>query len=320
MAGSLGRLERVEPRQVWEREDLHFTPWLAGEENLQLLGEALGLVLELVGQEQAVGPFRADLLCCDEAGSFVLVENQLQRTDHRHLGQLLTYAAGLDAVTFVWIAPSFADEHRAALDWLNEHTDSTINAFGLEIELWRIGDSAVAPKFNVVSQPNNWSRAVQRTVPWRSGQSALTDLEILFWTAYAEYLSERSSPLRRQRPASQGWMTHSLRKSGCWLAACAAAASLETREDRPELRAELGLSGPLAEQRLARLLQLKPQAESDLGFELACYDRPDVPVRRLYVRAEMDFRDEARWPEQFEWLRSRLEPMYRVFAPIVRDL
>jgi hypothetical protein len=113
-------------------------------------------------QEASVGPFRADILCKDNStGKLVLVENQLERTDHMHLGQLMTYAAGLSVVTVVWVAARFTDEHWAALDWLNEITAEDINFFGLEVELWRIGDSAPAPKFNVVSQPNDWSRRIK---------------------------------------------------------------------------------------------------------------------------------------------------------------
>src|SRR5438874_2064357 len=158
---SLGRLEKVDLRTVWTNEAGDFTPWLGREENLRLLGDAIDIELEPEAQEKYVGPFRADLLCKDAAtGDWVLIENQLERTDHTHLGQLLTYAAGLQAVTIVWVAERFTDEHRATLDWLNEITDDQINFFGLEIELWRIADSPVAPKFNIVSQPNDWSRSV----------------------------------------------------------------------------------------------------------------------------------------------------------------
>src|SRR4029079_16711090 len=116
------------------------------EENIAELGRAIGIEeLELEAKEQNVGPFRADILCKDGMGNWVLVENQLERTDHSHLGQLLTYAAGLKAVTIVWIAQHFTEEHRAALDWLNEITDERISFFGLEIELWRIGESPIAP-------------------------------------------------------------------------------------------------------------------------------------------------------------------------------
>ena len=108
----------------------------------------------------------------------MLIENQLERTDHTHLGQLITYAAGLQAVTIVWIAQRFTDEHRAALDWLNEHTDEKINAFGLEIELWQIGDSPFAPKFNVVSQPNDWARTVQQAAS--GGKTEHKQLQLKF--------------------------------------------------------------------------------------------------------------------------------------------
>ena len=157
----LERLERVDLRNIRETEAQDFTPWLATEENLSVLADTLHMELELAVQETNVGPFRADILCRNaDGGDWVLIENQLERTDHSHLGQLLTYAAGLHAVTICWIADNFTEEHRAALDWLNEITDDRFQFFGLEIELWRIGNSPPAPKFNVVSKPNDWSRSV----------------------------------------------------------------------------------------------------------------------------------------------------------------
>ena len=158
---TLGRLTPVELRDIWSSEASDFTPWRAREENLSVLGEALGVELELEAQEQAVGPFRADILCKEiGSGTWVLIENQLERSDHLHLGQLLTYASGLDAVTIVWIAARFTEEHRSTLDWLKKITDESFRFFGLEVELWRIGESPAAPKFNIVSKPNNWSRSV----------------------------------------------------------------------------------------------------------------------------------------------------------------
>ncbi len=147
----LGRLERVDLRTYWLNEASYFTPWLAQEENVALLGETIGIELEVQQQEANVGPFRADILCRNTAdNSFVLVENQLERTDHMHLGQLVTYAAGLDAVTVIWIASRFTEEHRAALDWLNEITHEGFNFFGLEIELWCTGSSLAAPKDRLI--------------------------------------------------------------------------------------------------------------------------------------------------------------------------
>jgi hypothetical protein len=139
---NLGKLVKIELRDIWQSESSHFTPWLAREENLLTLGETLGLELELEAQERAVGPFRADILCKDIAtNAWVLIENQLERTDHTHLGQLLTYASGLEAVTIVWIAARFTEEHRSTLDWLNRITDETFRFFGVEVELWRMGVS-----------------------------------------------------------------------------------------------------------------------------------------------------------------------------------
>src|SRR3954470_11992661 len=157
----LGRLERVELRNIWLSEASDFTPWLARDENLAILGETLGIDLELEAQERPVGPFRADILCKDiGTDRWVLIENQLERTDHTHLGQLLTYASGLEAVTIVWISARFTEEHRSTLDWLNRITDDSFRFFGLEVELWRIGDSIAAPKFNIISKPNAWSHSV----------------------------------------------------------------------------------------------------------------------------------------------------------------
>ena len=145
MAGTpeLGKLERVDLRDVWETEDQNFTPWLAQDENISVLAETLGMDLVVEETEKAVGRFRADIVCreADSPDSWVLIENQLEQTNHTHLGQLMTYAAGLEAVTIVWIAHHFRQEHREALQWLNEITDKRFRFFGLEVVLWRIGDS-----------------------------------------------------------------------------------------------------------------------------------------------------------------------------------
>ncbi|MBC2734160.1 MAG: DUF4268 domain-containing protein [Desulfobacteraceae bacterium] len=160
----LSRLSKVVLRDCWDHEALDFTPWLSEPENLELLSDTVGMQLELVGTENHVGPFRADILCRDLiSDSQVLIENQLNRTDHTHLGQLMTYAAGLDTVNIIWVAQQFTEEHRSALDWLNRITDEQFRFFGLEVELWKIGDSHVAPKFNIISKPNDWVKATRKT-------------------------------------------------------------------------------------------------------------------------------------------------------------
>jgi hypothetical protein len=188
----LARLEQMDLKEVWSHEATAFTPWLARDENIALLGEALGLDLEVEAQEKAVGPFRADILCKDiQTNSWVLIENQLERTDHSHLGQVLTYASGLGAVTIVWIAARFTEEHRSTLDWLNKITDSSFRFFGIEVELWRIGSSPAAPKFNIVSKPNNWSQSVA-TAARALDQAELSETRIMqrdYWAGLNVWLN-----------------------------------------------------------------------------------------------------------------------------------
>ena len=149
----LATIDKVDLRGVWENEAADFTPWLG--ENLTALGEALGLDLELKGQEAPVGGFSLDVLAHEpNTNRPVIIENQLETTDHDHLGKLITYASGYDANVVVWITREFKDEHRQALDWLNQRSGEDTEFFGVVIEVWKIDDSRPAPHFRVVSAPN----------------------------------------------------------------------------------------------------------------------------------------------------------------------
>ena len=315
----LGRLQKVELREAWSSEAGDFTPWLAKEENLSLLGEAIGIDLELEAQEKDVGPFRADILCKDTTtDEWVLIENQLERTDHKHLGQLLTYAAGLNAVTVIWVAAQFTEEHRATLDWLNERTDEKIKLFGLEIELWRIGDSPVAPKFNIVSQPNDWFRRVQQGAIQTGEISSHRQLQLKFWTEFKQYMEERKSTVRCQKPYPQSFYNHSLGRSGAHLASVVTLWQAVTGKKGPEIRVELYLDSPRAKEEFAWLEKQRVHIESELGFPLTWYNAPNKAACRLYVKEDMDFQRENEWPVQFEWLRIRLEKMHQVLAPLLK--
>ena len=160
MTIELGRLKPVLPRDVWAHEAVNFTPWLL--DNVDVLSDLLGMDLVLERAEHPVGGFSLDLLGHDEAtGQVVIVENQLEISDHTHLGQILTYAAGTNPTTIVWIATGFRLEHRAAIDWLNERTDENTRFFGVEIRVVRIGNSLPAPAFKLVAQPNDWGKQVK---------------------------------------------------------------------------------------------------------------------------------------------------------------
>ena len=148
---------------------------IPSHKNIAILGEELKIDLEVIEMEKSVGPFRADILCKDTGtDKYVIIENQFGKTDHTHLGQIMTYASGLDAFTVIWIAENFTEEHRAALDWLNNITDENIEFFGIEIELFKIGESSPAPMFNMVSKPNTWSKSIKKS----SSNIQLTDTKI----------------------------------------------------------------------------------------------------------------------------------------------
>lgn len=158
MKKPLSKLERVPLREAWKHEANDFTPWLAQEDNLNTLADALGLSeLALVATEHWVGEFKLDILCTSGEEQ-VIIENQLEKTNHTHLGQILTYAAGTGARKVIWVAESFRPEHVAALDFLNQNTTDDLNFFAVEVELWRIGDSPLAPKFEVAAKPNEWAK------------------------------------------------------------------------------------------------------------------------------------------------------------------
>jgi hypothetical protein len=313
----LGLLEKVDLRDIWATEAGDFTPWLALEENLKGLGEAVGLDLELEATERNVGPFRADILCKDtDTGHWVLIENQLGRTDHVHLGQLLTYAAGLEAVTIVWVAANFTDEHRATLDWLNQITDDRFAFFGLEIELWRIGDSVAAPKFNIVSKPNAWSSSVSKAASAISADT-LSDtkaLQLEYWTRFREYLLQSRSPIRPQKPYPQHWMNFGVGRSGFMLGAL-----LNSMQD--QIGVELFINAPESLAFFKLLEEQRTDIELAFGASLDWMELPAKKSCRIVLRRQgADPLDRAAWPEHMAWMREKLERLASVFGPRIRTL
>lgn len=316
MTEPLGRLKRVDLRDVWTSEAQHFTPWLANDANIQILAELLRLDLVVEATEQNVGPFRADILCKDTIdGSWVLIENQLERTDHNHLGQLLTYAAGLQAVTIVWISSTFTEEHRAALDWLNEITDESYRFFGLEVELWRIGDSLAAPKFNVVSKPNDWSRSVA-TAKRKTGGGDLSDtvaLRLEYWSAFREYAEQAGCRIKLHKPDPR-YISTSIGKIWCHLACVSA-----TRGRY--VRVELCITGSDRLKYFDLLFNERKGIENDAGF---CLEWRRLELRKAslvcIVHENCDPMDDDDWGRQHAWLLEKLEAMHRVFAPLVNNI
>ena len=308
-ATELSRLESVDLRTVWQSEPGEFTPWLARPENVALLGETLGLELVVESREARVGPFRADIVCRDTGygspdGALVLIENQLGRTDHSHLGQLLTYAAGLDAVSVVWIAQPFTDEHREALDWLNRKTGQGVNFFGLEIELWKIADSPVAPKFNIVAKPNDWAPIVTTS----NDISGIKGQQLEFWIEFEEFVRAKGSNINFRNPRPQHWMPHSIGRSGMNFSSIISAMP-------PVARVELVLTGDEAKNHF-ELLKLKQESiEEEIGADLNWRNPPNAKRAVIEVKRELDFRIPSEREEAKEWLYDNLVRFHEVLKP-----
>ena len=243
-------------------------PGLAEEANIELLGDTIGAELEVEARERPVGPFRADILCKDTATErWVLIENQLERTDHTHLGQLMTYAAGLNAVTIVWVSSGFTDEHRAALDWLNEITSNEFRFFGLEIELWRIGSSPPAPKFNIVSKPNDWTKP-SGGAQGRFHLTPTKQLQLEYWEAVHEVMDKRGGSVRPAKPAAQHWQNFSIGRGGFHLSTFA-----NTKAKRIGIR--LILSGDNAKAHYGLLSQGKGAIEQEANEKFEWLELPE---------------------------------------------
>ncbi len=314
MDTDLDKLEKVELREVWKSESSDFTPWLAQNKNLKLLGKAIGMEdLELTGQEQNIGPFRADIVCRDTADDgLVLIENQLEKTDHRHLGQLLTYAAGLDAVTIIWIAEEFTEEHRAALDWLNEITDETFNFFGLEIELWKIDASSPAPKFNIASKPNDWTRTIRQTAKGEITETKRLQLE--YWTQFKIYVDKQSKIINPQKAAPQHWINTSIGRSGFHLVAI-----INTQKER--IASHLSISGSHTKAHFHLLEKDKENIEKEFGKPLIW--RPLLDKKESQVKisfSDNNPADKDQWPEQHQILCETLEKFHNVFSERIQAL
>ena len=298
-------------RDAWESESGEFTPWLAQEENIQILGSALGLDLEVETQERNVGPFRADILCKNTVDeSWVLVENQLERTDHGHLGQLLTYAAGLKAITIVWLAQRFTEEHRSTLDWLNEITDEKFNFFGVEVQLFQIDDSPVAPHFSVISKPNDWSKTIRIV----AGELTPTrKLQLSFWTKLKEHAAQRGISLKFQTPRPQSWASLSIGRSGFWMDA-----TMSPQTGEISVQLIIHTAAPKADFR--QLFAQKEQIEIEAKEQFEWREAPEKVQKRIELRRRATPNNEATWPELFEWLLTKLELIHGVFGPRVKSL
>lgn len=313
---NLSKIEKISLRDCWDNEASDFTPWLATEENIALLADALGMnELEVKGQEEHVGPFRADILCVDPGtDKLVLIENQLEKTDHNHLGQILTYAAGLDAVTIIWIAEHFTEEHRAAIDWLNRITDKEFNFFGVEIGLIKIGDSDAAPVFNVIAKPNGWSKDVRSSQASSEGHSEGKIFNYEYWTSFNEYMSNNPSKLFRTRSASYShWMSIAIGHGAVHIDLL-----LNKREQKATI--QLYMWDDAEKKIYDALLKHKEEAEDKIGEKLMWRRLDGKKASSIDLVKKCNLNDTNVQQEVFSWYKEYTEKFITYFKPILKKI
>lgn len=314
MSPQLGKLVRVDPRAVWKHEAHDFTPWLV--DNIDTLGETLGMELEVVEREADVGDFSVDVLARDLGRDrLVVIENQLEPTDHTHLGQLITYAAGLDATVVIWVSREFREEHRQALDWLNRGDGATTEYFGVVIELLQVDDSKPAVNFRLVASPNNWSRLSKRdpSIEQVTGKRAAYQE---FFQLLIDELRETHRFTNAKAGQPQNWYSFSSGIRGFTYGMSFAQSG--------ELRAEVYIDGgerSKNEVAFDRLVADKEAIEKEFGESLR-WERLDTRrACRIACYTEGAIEDSA---EQLEthrrWAVQRLLRFKRVFGPRLSNL
>jgi hypothetical protein len=292
-----GSLADVPLREAWSHEAHRFTPWLAA--NLDRLSQAIGIPLELTGTEIRVGTFSADILARNPTDdSVVLIENQLEGSDHTHLGQIMTYLAGLDTHTMVWVAPHFREEHLSAIKWLNEHTVDPFAFFAVQLRVVRIGDSPLAPLFEVLERPNNWDRQVAQKKRTAEGDlSELGQHRLAFWT----HLCERHPWFGKPDAASSHWVELPGTEAVAVQYISKNGVGIFVRPRRGRSMEELGR-------------ELEPYLEG-LSQELGA--SPGGSASFLSQSFKADARDRGSWDAMSDWLDERTRAYQAAFGRLM---
>lgn len=309
-------LESQEVREYWEHEAQEFTPWIASEiraEGVSELEDSLGLDLEIIEEEKSVGRYNVDILAeVVDDNRNVVIENQLNPSNHDHLGKSIAYASGVDADMIVWIAPRFYDEHRDAIQWLNENSREGVDLFAIRLEVWKIGESDPAVRLNPVAEPSEWKEKAKRS------ENELTETEQLqeeFWTEFRDRIEDRDTPLSARKPYPQHWYNNPIGKVGFELSFI-----FNTRDD--ELRAQLIIADD--SEAYQQLIDQSQQIESEFGSELTWKGpeetRSGKERSRIVVAKSVDVSNQDRWDEYHNWLIEYGERFHEVFYDRIQGL
>lgn len=307
---NLAKLKKVELREAWKHEATDFTRWLALDENLRLLGDEVGFDIKLIQIEAEVGNFNVDILAEEEnTGKKIIVENQLEITNHDHLGKVITYASGYDASVIIWVVKDVREEHRRAIDWLNEHTDEDIEFYLVKIELWQIDTSPFAPKFEIICKPNDWAKTVKESV----GSGELTETKIKqlqFWNELRDYVKQNERNLRLQKSSPQHWLNMSIGNSNAHISF--------TINSRDNLFA-VELYIPNNKELYSELFKQKDAIERELSEEVEWMELPGKKASRIKVSYPGNFEDEKSWEIYFSWLVGVAEKFRSVFPKYLKQ-
>lgn len=300
---NLGTLKEItDLRSIWPHEALNFTPWVA--ENVDLLADAVGLDITVDETESSVGDFNVDIYA-PETGTDrkIIIENQLEDTDHDHLGKLITYASGKGADVVIWVVKHAREEHKAAVEWLNNHTDDKIGFFLCEIKLFQIGDSQIAPAFTVVERPNDWTKEIRKTASANSTQQQRLE----YWQAFNDYAfsdANFSRIFNKRKPTTDHWMDFSIGSSACHIA-------VSQIQKRKAVDVELYINDD--KELFKSLFAHKDEIEKNMEMELEWKELPERKASRILIEKTVDLDDRATWPEQFDYIMDTCIKMKRAF-------
>ncbi len=258
-----------------------------------------------------MGKFSVDILAEEEnTERKIVIENQLETTNHDHLGKIITYASGFDAEIVIWIVKDVRDEHKQAVDWLNEHTDDKINIFAIRMELWQIGDSPYAPKFQIISKPNDWAKAIKKSTT-RSELSYRRLMQLEFWNQFKEFAVSRKSSLRLRKSYPHHWYDISIGNSKSHL-------SLIVDANNEQVRCEFYI--PDSKPIFHTLLENKEAIESKLDHELEWMELEGKKASRIKTVLNIDLNNSDNWEKCFKWLMETAQEFQTVFANQLKNM
>lgn len=302
----LGKLTTVPIRSIWKKEP-EFSAWLAEQENISLLGEEIGVEILAEETEAGVGDFSADILAKEDGGDrLVIIENQYGNTDHDHLGKLITYAAGREAKVLVWIVEKPRDEHRAAVQWLNNNTGADIGVFLVQIEIYVIGNSDPAPKFTVLESPNDWIKSTRQNATLSERNLKQAD----WWTAFMNYAMEQpdfSKRFNRRKARAQHWFDLPIGTAQSKI-------SLTAKKDL--LGAEIYI--PDNKDLFYSLAKYKDEIENELGFKMDWQELPGKKACRIIVTSPGDFTKVIGNEKYFQWYCEKAIALKKVFPKYLK--